>query len=136
MLHRVIWDSNQPVYSFFAVPTAPPEGISEMATDSRTLLITWRPPPVPTQNGIITEYVVNISVMETGEQLQRRATGTASSLSIGSLHPDYTYTYSVSAVTAVGMGPFSSFRLTRLPEDGETYTICTVYFNTKHCIHG
>ena len=90
-----------------------------MATDSRTLLITWRPPPLSAQNGIITEYVVNITAMETGEQLQQRATGAASSISIDSLHPDYTYAYSVAAVTAVGMGPFSAFRSTRLPEDGK-----------------
>jgi hypothetical protein len=57
--------------------------------------------------------------METGEQLQRRATGASTSLSIGTLHPDYTYTYSVSALTAVGMGPLSASRSIRLPEDGE-----------------
>ena len=94
-----------------------------MATDSRTLLVTWRPPPEPSRNGIITEYVVNITVMETGEQLQHRASGAdTTSLSIGSLHPDYTYTYSVAAVTAIGMGPFSAFRSTRLPEDGKAYS--------------
>ena len=58
--------------------------------------------------------------METGEQLlQRTSDSNATSLSVGSLHPDYTYTYSVAAATSVGMGPYSAFFSTRLPEDGE-----------------
>lgn len=102
-----------------AVPTAAPESITESAIDSRTLLISWAPPPLPARNGIITEYVVNVSVMETGEQFGRTAPGSATSLSIASLHPDYTYTYVVAALTAVGSGPISTFRSIKMPEDGE-----------------
>ena len=70
--------------------------------------------------------------METGEQLQHRASGAdTTSLSIGSLHPDYTYTYSVAAVTAIGMGPFSAFRSTRLPEDGKAYGVIWVFHNMQ-----
>ena len=71
------------------------------------------------QNGIITEYVLNVSVLETGEQFQRRAQGTATSLSVESLHPDYTYTYIVAAGTSVGRGPFSMSRSVKMPEDGK-----------------
>ena len=79
------------------------------------------------QNGILTEYVVNISVTDTGEQLQHRTTtGNASSLIISSLHPDYTHTYIVAAATAVGTGPFSASGSVRMPEDGESTYILTV----------
>ena len=74
---------------------------------------------MPSQNGLLTEYVVSVSVTETGEQLQRRTAGDASSLTISSLHPDYTYTYIVAAATAVGRGPFSTAGSARTPEDGE-----------------
>lgn len=57
--------------------------------------------------------------METGEQFGRTAPGSATSLSIASLHPDYTYTYVVAALTAVGSGPISTFRSIKMPEDGE-----------------
>ena len=93
--------------------------ISESALDSRTLQVSWSPPPVSAQNGIITEYVVNASVLETGEMFEQRTTGNATSLTIRALHPDYTYTYVVAAATAIGTGPFSIFRSIRMPEDGK-----------------
>ena len=47
------------------------------------------------------------------------AVGTATSLSVGSLHPDYTYSYIVAARTSVGIGPFSLPRSIKMPEDGK-----------------
>ena len=91
--------------------------------DSMTLQLSWVPPPLSSQNGIITEYVVNVSVMDTGEQFQRRVVGPASSLTLPSLHPDYTYTYIVAASTAVGTGPFSISSSIRMPEDGKSIFI-------------
>ena len=113
-----------------AVPSSAPENVTAIAMDSRTLVVSWRPPPTASQNGILTEYVVNISVADSGEQLQyRTTTGSASSLLISSLHPDYTHTYIVAAATAVGTGPFSTPRSVRMPEDGESTTklvhVCT-----------
>lgn len=86
--------------------------------DSTTLRLSWAPPLLASQNGIITEYVVNVSVMDTGERFQHRVQGPASSLTLASLHPDYIYTYTVSSSTAVGVGPFSSAGSIRMPEDG------------------
>ena len=102
-----------------AVPSGAPVSVMASAVDSRTLRISWSPPPPASRNGIITEYVLSLSVMETGAQSQHRATGSDSSLSISDLHPDYTYTYTLAATTALGMGPFSNFSSIRMPEDGE-----------------
>ncbi len=77
----------------------------------------WDPPHTESQNGIIIEYVVNVTAMETEEHLQLRTTGSMSSLNITSLHPDYTYTYTVASSTGAGSGPFSPFRSIRMPED-------------------
>lgn len=86
--------------------------------DSRTLLVQWAPPPVESRNGIIVEYVVNISAQETAEQIQHGTTGDMSSLNIRGLHPYYTYTYTVAAGTGIGRGPFSTFHSIKMPEDG------------------
>ena len=87
--------------------------------DARTLRVSWFPPPVESQNGIIVEYLVRISAQETAEQFQHSAAGNMSSLSIGRLHPYYTYTYSIAAGTGIGTGPFNTFRSIKMPEDGK-----------------
>lgn len=79
----------------------------------------WAPPPVESQNGIITEYVVNISALEKPGHFQHRTTGDMSSLTIGGLHPDYTYTYTVGSGTGIGRGPLSTFHSIKMPEDGK-----------------
>lgn len=95
--------------------------------DARTLLVSWDPPPVQSQNGIITEYVVRISAQETAEQFQHTTTGSMSSLSIGVLHPDYTYSYTVAAGTGIGRGPFSIFHSIKMPEDGKQAVIILAF---------
>lgn len=106
---------------YISGPSAAPISIAESAVDSRTLVVYWAPPPMESQNGIIIEYVVNISSLEIAEQFQHRTTGDMSSLNIGGLHPDYTYT---SAGTGIGRGPFSTFHSIRMPEDGNYILIC------------
>ena len=92
--------------------------------------MSWAPPPAESQNGIITEYVVRFSVQETAEQFERSTTGNTMSLSIGGLHPDYTYTYTLAAGTGIGRGPFSTFHSIRMPEDGKL-----VLFLHSYCIN-
>ncbi len=74
--------------------------------------------------------MVNISVLETGERSQYRTTGTETTLSIRSLHPDYTYTYSVASGTALGTGPFSVPRSIKMPEDSKQDLSSIHYYNT------
>lgn len=96
------------------------------------LLVSWAPPHLESQNGIITEYLVSIFTQETAEQLQQSTNGNTSSLSIQGLHPDYTYTYTVAAGTGAGRGPFSTFYSIRMPEDSKqtwiTYSIGLIVF--------
>ena len=100
------------------VPSAAPVNIAESAVDARSLHVTWSPPPAESRNGMIIEYVVSISAQETAEQFEQSTTGDMSSLVIGGLHPDYTYSYTVAAGTGIGRGPFSTFRSIKMPEDG------------------
>ena len=89
-----------------------------MTADSSTLVINWDPPSVAAQNGIITEYEVEISAQETGELYRYYSAGNLTSLIIEDLHPYYTYAYTVATATAIGRGPFSESDSIRMPEDG------------------
>ena len=48
----------------FAVPAASPHLIQSTTVNPTTVLITWQPPPPEHQNGIITAYVVHVSLEE------------------------------------------------------------------------
>ena len=100
---------------FVLVPTLGPESVMLMAINSTTLLVSWVPPPFEQQNGIIREYRVNITERETG-MVYHLATA-ATSLTVPSLHPFYTYDCIVAAVT-ISEGPYSGEVNITMPEDG------------------
>ena len=99
------------------VPTGPPQGVEVQSETSTTLVLSWQPPAPENQNGIIVHYKVNITEMETGRLLSFTAVNTTT-LSVNMLHPFYTYTCIVAAVT-VGIGPYSATVEVELPEDGK-----------------
>ena len=86
-----------------------------VAKDSRTLNCTWFAPPKEHQNGIITEYRVQVMEVLTGIMLVKSSNSTI--IEVSGLHPDYEYEWRVAAVT-VGVGPYTNTTTTRLPEDG------------------
>ena len=103
--------------SLHTVPSSFPENVTAIATDSRTLVVMWTPPPEDLQNGIIVDYTVNIAVSETGESFQRTADGNTTLLLTG-LHPYYTYSITIAASTSIGIGPYTVMYFIRMPEDG------------------
>ena len=103
------------------VPTGPPQGVEVQSETSTTLVLSWQPPAPENQNGIIIHYIVNITEMETGRLLSFTAVNTTT-LSVSTLHPFYTYTCIVAAVT-VGIGPYSATVEVELPEDGKLANI-------------
>ena len=98
------------------VPTGPPQGVEVQSETSTTLVLSWQPPAPENQNGIIVHYIINITEMETGRLLS--FTVNTTTLSVPTLHPFYTYTCVVAAVT-VGIGPYSATVEVKLPEDGK-----------------
>ena len=108
---------NYPCISLHTVPSGLPENITTIATDSRTLVVMWTPPPEDLQNGIIVDYTVNIAVTETGESFQRTTDGNTTLILTG-LHPYYTYSITVAASTSIGIGPYTVVYFIRMPEDG------------------
>ena len=86
-----------------------------IAVDSSTIQLSWFAPDKDDHNGIIREYRVNVTEIETGQQVQRAVTTT--SVVIATLHPFYTYSWTVAAVT-VDEGPYSPTSTVTTPEDG------------------
>ena len=101
-------------------PSNSPQDPTGVALNSRTISLSWSPPPVENQNGIIREYRVNITELETERSWQLVSTST--SIDVLSLHPYYTYEWIVAAVT-VDEGPYTQTSILRTPEDGK---LCTM----------
>ena len=80
--------------------------------------ISWIAPHPATRNGIITEYRISVVEVDTGTQQDYVASRT--SLVVQSLHPYYTYHFSVSAHT-VQTGPFSAVEVFQTPQDSEYF---------------
>ena len=98
-----------------SVPSSAPVHLQGDAVNSTTIQLQWEPPQLADQNGVIRSYHINISVTETGSVFQ--LTSETNSLNISGLHPYYTYTITVAAVT-IGPGPYSAAFTVTMPEDG------------------
>ena len=72
---------------------------------------------VDDRNGIIVRYIINVTVVETGQMFQLVSTTTT--LTINTLSPYRTYVCIIAAVTSVGIGPFSTQINFTSPEDGK-----------------
>ena len=68
-------------------------------------------------NGVIRHYLVQVSESETGTNYTYQTTA-HTVFAVGDLHPYYTYSFSVQAVT-VAAGPLSTPRSVRTLEDGK-----------------
>ena len=86
----------------------------------------WDTPEVEQQNGIITGYVVNVTVVETGERFQ--SFSTSITVTIDALRPLTTYICAIAAQTIAGVGPFSTTVSVRTEEGGRL----TLYAHRYH----
>lgn len=103
----------------FSIVVVAPSGTVQhfwgRSLDSTRLQLTWAPPSALEQNGVIQAYKVYIT--ETGSGNIKNYTLDSTNITIGHLHPYYTYSCIVSAVT-VKEGPTSNpINITTL-EDG------------------
>ena len=94
------------------------------AVNSTTIHLQWQPPLLADHNGVICSYLINISVVETGTLLQ--LTSQTNARNISGLHPYYTYTLTVAAVT-IGPGPYGLVLTIKTPEDGMDFHLTTSF---------
>ena len=105
-------------------PSAPPQSLVVSVTSSTSMLISWNPPPMLTQNGIIREYSVIVHNVMSGVDLTFFTLHTQLNISV--LRPYTTYSVKVAATT-VAFGPFTNtFNITTL-QDG-MYIQCKLLF--------
>lgn len=91
----------------YIVPTGPAQEVNVSVISFEEVVIRWEAPESADQNGVIIDYLVNITIVSTGQSFAR--TTTTTSLSLNGLQPFTSYVCQVAARTQVGLGPFSTF---------------------------
>ena len=119
---------------FYAVPTASPDSIQSMIVNSTAVIITWLPPVLDDQNGIITAYIINLS-LEDNDTVPLQYTTSSLSVMLVELYPFSTYVVFVAAETGVGRGPFSSGLRISTPEDGKQMMILITVLGYRPVLH-
>ena len=85
--------------------------------DPYSIVVDWDPPSPEDRNGPIIGYVINVTVVQTGEFLQFFTN--VSHFTLTSLQPFTTFICVFAAQTPVGTGPFSRNYVVTTLEDGE-----------------
>ena len=96
----------------------PPVNLTVEATTAESISLSWSPPDVQSQNGVITGYIINVTASETGEAFQ--VSSTTTNLVIQQLRPFTTYNCTVAAMTSAGIGPFSISLTVQTNETGKS----------------
>ena len=86
-------------------------------TSPTSAAFTWKPPLLEEQNGVITGYIIEMTVLETNETFQVSTNKTYTLVDF--LRPFRTYVFVIAARTAIGVGTFGPQLVLSTPEDGK-----------------
>ena len=100
---------------FYLAPSSSPDNIQISAVSATGFLLSWSALPTVNHNGIIQNYMINVTEENTGREFQLTSNGL--SHRVESLHPFYNYSCVVAAVT-VAAGPYSTPVRVLTSEDG------------------
>ncbi|XP_053228588.1 receptor-type tyrosine-protein phosphatase S isoform X1 [Podarcis raffonei] len=103
-----------------AKPSAPPQDVKCVSTRSTAILVSWRPPPAESQNGVLNGYSVRYRALDSEDTEPREVTNIHASTNqilLESLEKWTEYRITVVAHTMVGPGPESSPVIVRTDED-------------------
>ncbi|XP_078532002.1 receptor-type tyrosine-protein phosphatase delta isoform X2 [Lissotriton helveticus] len=101
-------------------PSAPPQDIRCTSRSSTSILVSWLPPPVEKQNGIITEYAIKYVGLDGEDIKPHDILGISSDTNhylLDNLEKWTEYQITVTAHTEIGPGPESLSVLIRTDED-------------------
>ncbi len=105
-----------PYFMHPPAPSAPPENFMGTAGNSTSVTVSWGEPPADEINGVIISYIINVTVVGTGQVFQ--LTSTTTSLEVTNLSPYTTFVCIIAAVTSAGTGPFNEQLTISTPQDG------------------
>ena len=97
------------------VPSGPPTNFTTSATNSRSITLSWSPPVLDQQNGILRYYLVTLT--SSLPTVTRNISASLSSITIGGLRP-YTAYGCIVQVATIGIGPPTVVQRIVTPEDG------------------
>ncbi|KAM9503504.1 receptor-type tyrosine-protein phosphatase S [Salvelinus alpinus] len=108
-----------------AKPSAPPQDVKCSSSSSTSLLVSWRPPPVESQNGALAGYLVRYQVVgasveggSAGEPMEEPAVlPNDEKVLLQKLEKWTQYSVTLAAFTEIGPGPESEPLLCRTDED-------------------
>ncbi|XP_066491387.1 receptor-type tyrosine-protein phosphatase S isoform X2 [Tiliqua scincoides] len=101
-------------------PSAPPQDVKCLSTRSTAILVSWRPPPAESQNGVLDGYSVRYRALDSEDTEPREVNNippTTNQILLEMLEKWTEYRITVVAHTKVGPGPESSPIIVRTDED-------------------
>ena len=101
------------------VPSGAPTNLTVVAFNSSAVQVSWDPPLPETQNGPINGYVLQITGINTEEELEIQSYEGPNDVTVPNLHPFYAYTYTIAAI-GIGIGPYSTVLVFQMPEEGKS----------------
>ena len=111
-----------------SVPATPPQNVQATAISSTEIMVTWDEIPGLDQNGIITEYEVEIEPLDFPADISvDLLTTTNLSIVVTGLQEYVFYNISVRAYTSVGPGPYSDPETERTFEDGNALSYTCLF---------
>ncbi|XP_059405308.1 netrin receptor DCC isoform X4 [Carassius carassius] len=109
-------DTDMLITTLSDVPSAPPQNISLEVVYSRSIKVSWHPPPTNTQNGFITGY--KIRHRKTGRRGEQEAIEPNNLWYLFTgLEKGSQYSFQVAAMTVNGTGPSSEWHAAETPEN-------------------
>ncbi|XP_071534038.1 neogenin isoform X3 [Panulirus ornatus] len=96
--------------TFSDVPSREPQNVTVEAASSRSLIITWEPPPTEHQNGIITGYKIRYRYKERGITVSpktKTTDGNRRLFALTDLKRSTQYSIKLAALTVNGTGPYT-----------------------------
>lgn len=102
----------------FEAPSGPPQNFTGEVVNSTAISLSWEPPALSQQNGVIDFYNISITDATTTTQTSLEVSSEHTQQVIASLHPYYLYEFRIAAAT-ISLGIYSSSLALRTLQDGK-----------------
>ena len=99
-------------FSLYIAPDGPPRDLVVYSNSSSSIIVTWEPPDLSLQNGVITYHYITCTSIQSEQQLTVNTTELQ--LQLNDLETFTDYNIAVASGTAIGIGPFTSTMVTTL----------------------